>query len=140
MANKYFLMSKDIGNGPLAIGELERIGIRKYRFSYSADKGDQHTWLTLIPGLDSNSPGYSNRKVKKSIFGRLIPKKGTWRAKKLSEQFGIAKYNEWDLLECLINQHEALGYSDLPLCDSHQIFYIYKQLPAKAACSGCEGA
>jgi hypothetical protein len=132
MAGKYYLMAKDIGNGPYLMGELIQIGIGKYQFSYMIGADSFPEWYMVIPGMNDLGRTYGTDEVKEHILGCLIPESGSWGADIMMKQFGVAEYDEWALLESLIAQHERLGSDGIPLCDSHQMFYFYPEMPANA--------
>ena len=132
MVERYYLMSKDLGDGPHLIGELSRLRKDEYQFRYmiSADQFPQ--WFMQIPRFWDIRRTYETEEVMWLIINRLVPSEGSWAADALMQQNGIEQYDEWDLLESLIEQYEQYQLDTQPLCDSHQLFYFYKQIPANA--------
>ena len=132
MAEKYYLMSKDTGNGPYLMGELKRLGKGEYQFRYLINGGRFPQWFMQIPRLGEISRVYGTQEALYYIIHRLVPEKGSWEAGILMKQNGVAKYDEWDLLESLVASHEQYKVGKPPLCDSHQLFYLYSIIPSHA--------
>lgn len=132
MAEKYYLLSKDTGDGPYLIGELERLDRREYRFRYLI-KGDVFPeWFMYIPGMGSVGYPYQSRTALQHIIHRLVPEGGSWAAGLLMRQCGVGEYDEWELMVALIEQHKLHSADGIPLGDSHQLFYLYEEIPAQA--------
>ena len=129
MADKYYLMSKDIGDGPYLIGEMLRLEPGEYRFRYLINGNRFPQWFMQMPGLRDISKTYGSRETLHMIIYRLVPQENSWEAGILMRQNGISEYDEWELLESLIEQHEYYKAHPAPLCDSHQLFYLYTEIP-----------
>ena len=132
MADRYYLMSKDIGDGPYLIGELTRPESGEYRFRYLIDGSAFPAWFMQLPGLRDISKTYGTRETVHLIIYRIVPQEHSWEAGILMRQVGVSDYDEWDLLEFLIKQHERYRADSTPLCDSHQLFYLYSEIPPNA--------
>jgi hypothetical protein len=127
--DKYYLLSKDTGNGPYLIGELKRISESEYQFKYMI-KGDNFPeWFMHIPGMDDINKLYETEEVKNKIIHRVTPRKGSVNAIDMMKQNGLDVYDEWDLLESQMVLHEQYKADKFPLSDSHKIFYFYPELP-----------
>ena len=134
MADRYYLLSKDTGGGPSLIGELRRLRRGDYQFRYML-RGDRFPeWYLQIPGLRDIHQLYGSREARRFILHRVVPEEESWAADVLMQQHAIKGYDEWDMLEALIVQHAQYeNESDpLPLCDSNQIFYFYREIPEDA--------
>ncbi|MCL1912553.1 MAG: hypothetical protein FWG10_01390 [Eubacteriaceae bacterium] len=138
MAEKYYLMSKDTGNGPCLMGELQRLGKGEYQFRYLVEGGMFPEWFMQIPGMGDISRVYSTKEALYYIINRLVPEEGSWEAGVLMGQNGIAEFDEWDLLESLVAMHGQYQAGKPPLCDSHQLFYFYPSIPDHAKRYGRE--
>jgi hypothetical protein len=131
MIEKYYLLSKDTGQGPNLIGLLERIDKDVYSFKYMI-KGEKFPeWFMKIPGLDDINATYGTEDVKKNIIYRVTPRQGTELAVRLMKQNDVPVYDEWDLLRSQIAVHDKYKSDIFPLSDSHQIFYFYDKIPRK---------
>ena len=132
MADTYYLMSKDTGDGPHLIGALKQLRKGDYQFRYMI-RGDRFpAWFLQIPGFRDVSRIYGTQEVTRWIMNRLVPVEGAWAADIVMKQNNIKKYDPWALLESLVAQYARCGISDMPLCDSHQLFYFYNAIPANA--------
>ena len=132
MSEYYYLLSKDIGDGPHLIGQLTRSGKGQYQFRYMfRDPGFPH-WFMRIPRMADSQKLYTNQEVLNGILLRAVPEQGEWAASLLMKQNGIAEYDEWALLESMIELHRRLGFDRQPFCDSHQQFYFYSEIPDNA--------
>ena len=132
MADRYYLLSKDTGDGPSLIGELRRLRRGDYQFRYMI-RGDRFPeWYLQIPGLRDIHQLYGSRESKMCILHRVVPEEESWAADVMMKQHAFHAYDEWDMLEALIVQHGRYENDPLPLCDSHKIFYFYKEIPDDA--------
>jgi len=55
---KYFLLSKDIGDGPYLLGELTRLSKGEYEFTYMIKGGEFPEWFMSIPGMETIAKTY----------------------------------------------------------------------------------
>ena len=131
MAEQYYLMSKDTGDGPYLIGKLMRLGKNKYRFEYMTKGKTLPQWFMQIPRL-AEIKSYDTREVLHYIIYRCVPEQGEWAADILMKHHGIKEYDEWTLLETMIAQHRNIKIDDQPYSDSHQLFYFYSEIPTNA--------
>ena len=132
MADRYYLMSKDTGEGPYLIGELTRLRKDEYQFKYSIKGTEFPRWFMRIPRMGDIGKTYGTQEVLYYILYRIVPEEGEWAADVLMEQNNMQSYNEWELLESLINQHLLHKVDTQPFCDSHQLFYFYPEIPKNA--------
>ena len=132
MADRYYLLSKDIGDGPYLMGLLTRPNKGEYQFRYMISGTDFPEWFMEIPHMEDIDKTYGTQFVQHLILYRMVPAEGTWGADILMKQSGVSEYDEWEMLESLIVQHELYKINDAPLCDSHQLFYFYEEIPAHA--------
>ena len=132
MAKRYYLLSKDIGDGPYLIGELSHPDYGEYQFRYMIDGERFPRWFMQLPRMRDTKKVYGTRETLHLIIYRIVPQEGTWEAGILLNQFPDTHYDEWDLLELLLEQHERYRADDSPMCDSHQLFYFYKEIPKNA--------
>lgn len=129
--DKYYLLSKDIGDGPYLMGDLSRLAKGVYTFKYMI-KGDKFPeWFMSIPGMEIIDKLYETEEVKNKIIHRVTPREGTWLATQLMIQNKVPVYDEWNLLESQMAVHERLKIDKYPLSDSHEIFYFYKEIPKR---------
>ena len=132
MADSYYLLSKDTGDGPYLLGILMRLGEDEYEFKYLI-KGDRFPhWFMQIPRLGDISRVYKTQEVLHYIIYRVVPEDDEWAAEVIMKNNGLRYYDEWTILELLINQHAQHMPHEQPLCDSHQLFYFYSEIPKNA--------
>ena len=132
MADKYYLLSKDVGDGPYLIGELSKHANNQYGFKYLI-KGEKFPkWFMQLPRMASIKKTYSSNETLYYLIFRIVPEEESWQASILMKQFDLDAYDPWTILESLIEQHEQINPDEAPLCDSHQFFYIYKEIPENA--------
>ena len=131
MPNKYYLLSKDTGDGAHLIGELERIVKGEYRFSYLISGAVFPEWFMQIPGMPDMGKVYGTDEVKEKIIHRVTPRSGSKNALDMMAQNCVPEYDEWDLLESQMRLHEKYKTDRYPLSDSHQIFYFYPEIPQR---------
>ena len=109
-----------------------RVGVGDYKFRYMI-KGTQFPeWFMQIPRLGDMQKVYDTREVLHYIIFRVVPEDGEWAADVIMKQYGLSKYDEWVILETLIEQHKRYKLDVQPLCDSHQLFYFYSEIPGNA--------
>ncbi|MCL2631848.1 MAG: hypothetical protein FWD45_01995 [Coriobacteriia bacterium] len=132
MSDKYYLMSKDIGDGPYLIGELTRTANSEYQFRYLIKGSRFPHWFMQIPRMNEIDKTYQTREVLGYILYRVVPEEDEWAADVLMQQNNITSYDEWTILESLIAQHERYRTDNSPLSDSQQLFYFYKEVPENA--------
>ena len=128
MAEKYYLKSKDVGEGAYLIGELVRLAKGEYRFRYMLPGDRFPDWYVQIPGFRDTRRIYETQEVKRYIIHRIVPDEGTWAARVIMAQNGITAYDEWDILVALIDQHALYQFGSQPLSDSHELFYFYSTI------------
>ena len=129
--DKYYLLSKDVGDGPYLMGELKRLSKNEYQFQYLI-KGDKFPeWFMKIPGMDDLTKVYETKEVKDKIIHRVTPREGTFHAIGMMKQNNVSKYDEWILLESQMALHEKYKTDKFPMSDSHQIFYFYPEIPRR---------
>jgi len=131
MADRYYLLSKDVGDGAYLLGELARIAKGEYRFNYMINGTDFPQWFMQIPGMSDLEKTYETEEVKDRIIHRVTPRFGSTNALDMMAQNGLHEYDEWDLLESQISLHEKYRTDRYPLSDSHQIFYFYSEMPRR---------
>ena len=127
MVERFYLKSKDIGEGASLIGELIRLKKGEYRFRYLLHGDRFSDWFVQIPGFRDIHRTYESQEVKRYIIHRIVPVEGTWAAAAIMSQHGLRAYDEWDILVTLADQHEQYQLDKQPLCDSHELFYLYKE-------------
>jgi len=128
---KYFLLSKDIGDGPYLLGELVRLSKGEYEFRYMI-KGDKFPqWFMAIPGMEDIAKTYGTDEVKDRIIHQVTPRRSTWLAGQLMKQNNVPEYDEWELLESQLALYDKRKTDKYPLGNSHQNFYFYKEIPGK---------
>ncbi|MCL2136681.1 MAG: hypothetical protein FWH40_04055 [Coriobacteriia bacterium] len=132
MAESYYLMSKDIGDGPYLLGKLSRIKKGEYQFRYMVNAPDFPYWFMQIPRLNDLDKTYQSQEVLSYIIYRIVPDQSEWASGILMQQNGISDYDEWELLVSLIEQHSQHSIDGQPFCDSNQLFYFYTEIPAQA--------
>ena len=128
---KYYLLSKDTGQGPYLIGVLQRAEKKQYVFKYMINRQEFPEWFMKIPGFDDLNTIYGTEAVKEHIIHRVTPKEGTKLALLLMNQNKVPVYDEWDLLQSQIEMYDKVKSDIFPLSDSHQIFYFYENIPKK---------
>ncbi|MDR0920154.1 MAG: hypothetical protein LBM93_13065 [Oscillospiraceae bacterium] len=127
MADKYYIISKDIGDGGHLMGLLERLGYDEYSFKYLI-KGDTFPyWFMEIPNLSDIHKVYGTDEVKRHILARMVHDEGTLASKWMMEQNGITKYNYWDIFESQMRVY--IPNDKYPFHDSHKIMYFYQEMP-----------
>jgi len=131
MADRYYLLSKDTGDGPYLLGNLARVSKGEYVFNYMIAGDKFPEWFMQIPGMPDTAKTYETQEVKEKIIHRVTPREGTFNAEGMMAQNGVPEYDEWDLLESQIAHHERLRTDKFPLSDSHQIFYFYAEMPRR---------
>ena len=129
--DRYFLLSKDTGQGAYLIGLLTRTAKGEYTFEYMINKPEFPEWFMKIPGMDDLNKVYNTDEVKKLIIHRVTPREGTFLASILMKEHNVSVYDEWDLLELQMSIHNKYKPDIFPLSDSHQIFYFYEDIPKK---------
>ena len=131
MADRYYLLSKDTGEGAHLLGELVRVAKGEYRFSYMICGDAFPEWFMKIPGMPDLTRIYDSDAVKECIIHRVTPRAGTVNASDMMVQNGLGEYDEWELLESQIKLYDKLKTDRYPLSDSHQIFYFYSEIPKR---------
>lgn len=131
MADRYYLLSKDTGEGPHLMGELTRVSKGEYSFRYMISGEEFPEWFMKIPGMSDLRKIYGTEEVKDKIIHRVTPREGTKNALGMMEQNGVPEYDEWVLLESQMALHDSLRTDKYPLSDSHQIFYFYPEMPRR---------
>ncbi|MCL2044965.1 MAG: hypothetical protein FWG88_01080 [Oscillospiraceae bacterium] len=132
MPDKYYLMSKDTGSGPHLIGQLSRLGKGEYEFKYLINATAFPHWFMQIPRLPDITKTYRSQEVLYYILYRVVPESDEWAAEVLMNEYGLKNYDEWTILELLINQHLIDKMDGQPLSDSQQLFYFYSEIPSNA--------
>jgi hypothetical protein len=131
MLNKYYLLSKDIGDGPYLLGELVRLSRGEYSFRYMIKGNRFPEWFMEIPEMRDMGRIYDTEEVKNFIIHRITPRESTWLANELMKQNGITIYDEWDILESQMETHDKYKVDKYPLSDSHEHFYFYPEIPRR---------
>ena len=131
MRDRYYLCSKDIGDGPYLLGELTRDGDREYSFRYMIKGSKFPEWFMSIPGMENVDEVYGTEKVLDCIIHRVTPREGTTNAGILMRYNNVPVYDEWDLLESQMAAYDRCKKTKFPLSDSHELFYFYSEIPRK---------
>ena len=132
----YYLMTKDIGNGPHLIGKLERIDKDNYQFHYMIKSDKFPNILVHIPDMDDTHKLYDTQETWHGIMRRIVPKEGSWACKAIMKEHNldIEKYNVWDFLVYLAGFHARLmarAHIRRPFHDPYEKFYFYKEIPKR---------
>ena len=132
MAERYYLLSKDTGDGPHLMGEMTRLAQGEYEFKYLIKGTKFPYWFMQIPRMPEIEKTYKTLEVLHYIIYRVVPESDGWAAEVLMKENGILDFDEWILLELLLEQHSVHMDDSQPLCDSHQLFYFYETIPDNA--------
>ena len=123
----YFLMTKDLGNGPHLLGVLRRTDVG-YEFEYAADIPKEFE----IPGLLISHNKHYDDNVKNYILHRVVPESTHMFIKEFLQQENMQEYDEWELLNRLWERFRKNNkQTKYPLHDRKQRVYFYKALPGR---------
>jgi len=132
MGDRYYLLSKDVGDGPYLIGELCREGADDYSFRYMIDRPEFPQWFMEIPGMSGIRRTYGTDEVLQCVLHRVVPNAGTRLAQIYKEDLGLESDHPWEMLEALIKRWEGVRTTKYPLSDSHDKFFFYEEIPGGA--------
>lgn len=131
MANKYYLCSKDIFDGPHLIGELRRTAGGDYEFNYMISGEKFPDWFMMIPGFENLHEVYSGEKVLRGIIGLCVPQETHPGIRDFLKTYEMTEYNPWEMLVAMIDRQKRMAINKQPLCDSHERIYFYEEMPER---------
>jgi len=133
MVNKFYILSKDLGDGPHLIGILERLENSEYTFKYLIEKEpSEEMWFLKIPGFNDIGKIYTGDKVKDGIIHRMIPEKDHMFIEGFLNQEDMKEYDEWVLLNKLWERWERTHkVTKYPYHDMKERVFLYKSLPER---------
>lgn len=136
MANLYYIMTKDIGDGPHLIGKLEKLDRENCQFQYMIKGNDFPYFILHLPNLHDVSKVYNTEETWIGIMSHVVPENGSHACRLIQERHGLDpnRYNVWDFLEYLISFHNDLtkkAHIRLPFHDSYERIYFYEEIPRR---------
>ena len=137
MAEKYYLLSKDVGDGPYYIGDLERLSKGRYRFKYAFSGERFPKWFMHIPNLDNINKEYTDEEVVHGILDRIAFEPTHMFVRSFMDSYGFKDvatedYDQWDALVALCEEHKRAHpvWDIWPKHDCKQLLYFYEELPS----------
>ena len=133
MTNKFYILSKDLGDGPHLIGILERLDDSTYTFRYLLkEEPTEKQWFLKIPGFNDINRIYTGDKVKDGIIHRMVPEEDHMFINSFLEQESMSVYDEWELLNKLWERWDSVHkVTKYPYHDMKERVYLYKVLPRR---------
>ena len=136
MAEKYYLLSKNCGDGPYFIGVLERLSKGRYRFKYAFSGEMFPRFFMRIPGLDDPNLEYFDDDVVHGILERVVFEPTHMFIRLFMDTYGlgnisIEEYDPWDALTAMCEDWKKTHPADdiWPMRDCRQLLYFYESLP-----------